>query len=138
MVPVFQTIISVESLDIQPNYKLSSAFDALAELQDGWLDGAGVAPDKDRLSLITDEIVTHYPEGLALPAIVPTPEGNILLEWHTAGSPSVDLNLDSFMAEYHAFTPDGGDIEHTFELVGADQWQTFFVFLESNVGDDQA
>ncbi len=131
-----QKVVSVEYLDIQPNYKLAEAFDALTELEDGWLDGAGVAPDKDKVSVIADEIVAYYPESLALPAVVPTPEGNLLLEWHMPGSPSVDVNLDSCLAEFHAFTPDGGDVEKSFELFAPAQWKSFFAFLESNIGGE--
>jgi hypothetical protein len=36
-----QKVVSAESFDIQHNYQLSSAFDALSEIQDGWFDGEG-------------------------------------------------------------------------------------------------
>jgi hypothetical protein len=104
-------------------------------LQDGWFDGAGLAPNKEQLSIVAEEMVSGFPEHLTLPAVVPTPEGNLLLEWNVSGSPSVDIDLASLKAEFHAFTHDDGEIEKTFDLSVSEQWKVFFNFLESNVGE---
>lgn len=130
-----QKVVSAESFDIQHNYQLSAAFDALSELQDGWLDGEGLAPNKEQLSAVAEEIISGFPEHLTLPMVVPTPEGNLLLEWNVPGSPSVDIDLASLKAEFHAFTPDDGEKEKTFDLSVSEQWTVFFNFLESNVGE---
>ncbi len=133
-----QKVVLAESFDIQPNYQLSFAFDSLSELQDGWFDGEGLAPKKEQLSAVAEEIVAGFPEHLALPAVVPTPEGNLLLEWNVSGSPSIDIDLESLTAEFHAFTPDEGEIEKAFDLSATEQWKSFFNFLESNVGEVSA
>ncbi len=133
-----QKVVSVESFAIQPNYQLSVAFDALSELQDGWLDGEGRAPNKEQLSTVAEEIIAGYPEHLPLPAVVPTPEGGLLLEWELSGSPSIDLSLDSFTAEFHAFDPGETEIEREFVLSSAGQWSELFAFLKESLGETAA
>lgn len=133
-----QKVVSVESFNIQPNYQLSAVFDALSELHDGWLDGEGKAPNKEWLSEVAEEMVQRYPDPLPLPAMVPTPEGNLLLEWEVSGHPSVDLSLASRTAAFHAFAPDKTEIERSFDLSDAQEWDRFFSFLVSTVGEISA
>src|SRR5437762_1463515 len=85
-----QEAVSVQSLDMQ-DQQIAARLGEIAGLDDGWLDGQGVAPDKAKMRQIYQRLVGHYPEMLPLPSIVPTPEGNLLLEWDVAGSPSIDL-----------------------------------------------
>lgn len=128
-----QKVISVESLEIQPDYQLSARFEALLALANGWLDGKGIAPDKTKLAEVAEKMVGHYPEQLPLPAIAPTPEGNLLLEWDAPGDPSVDLHLDSMRAAFHAFQPDQTEIEHEILLTTEALWGQFFSFLNERL-----
>jgi len=122
-------MVSVESVEIQPNYQLSARFESLSTLANGWLEGEGLAPDKVKLSEVAENLIEHYPEELPLPAIAPTPEGNLLLEWDAPGDPSVDLQLDSLRAFFHALPPSGAEIERTFSLSSGDEWQALYAFL---------
>ncbi len=124
-----QKVIAVKALDIQLDYQLSARFEALLSLADGWLDGAGFAPDKARMGELVEKLVGHYPEALPLPAIAPTPEGNLLFEWDAPGAPSIDLDLDSMKAEFHAFQPDETEIEKAMLLKDEDSWAQLFSFL---------
>jgi len=128
-----QKMISAESLEIQPDYQLAARFDVLAELADGWLDGKGIAPDQTKLAAIAEKMIGHFPEQLPLPAIAPTPEGNLLLEWDAPGDPSVDLHLDSMRAAFHAFQPDETEIEHEILLTAEASWGQFFTFLNERI-----
>jgi hypothetical protein len=128
-----QKVISVESLEIQPDYQLSARFDALLAMADGWLDGKGIAPDKARLAAVAEKMIGHYPESLPLPAIAPTPEGNLVLEWDVPGDPSVDLHLDSMRAAFHAFQPDATEIEQEIPLTNEASWNEFFTFLNERL-----
>ncbi len=128
-----QKVISVESLEIQPNYQIVARFDALSELADGWHDGAGISPDKGKLSVVSETMVGHYPERLPLPAIVPTPEGDLLFEWDLPGDPSLDLHLDDMKADFHAFRADETEVEHQFSLTDEEAWEQFFAFLNENL-----
>lgn len=128
-----QKVVTVESLDIQPNYQLTTKFEGLAVIENGWYEGQGLAPNQEQLAIIAEKFVENYPEILPLPFIVPTPEGNLLFEWNVLGEPSVDLKISSLFAEFHAFAPDGSDIERDFSLNNSEDWHEFFLFLENHV-----
>ena len=130
---VLQKVVSVESLEVQPDYQLANRFDELRALNDGWYDGKGVAPAKSNLDHLAAKLVGHYPERLPLPALVPTPEGNLLFEWDVPGDPSVDVSLSDLKAEFHAFHPVSGDIQREFNLSTPDEWPAFFGFLSQNI-----
>jgi hypothetical protein len=135
---ILQKVISVESLEIQPNFQLSGRFDVLLALTDGWLEGKGIAPDKTKLSQISEKVVRHYPEQIPLPAIAPTPEGNLLFEWNVPGDPSVDLCLSSMRAAFHMFLPDEKEIESDFSLIDHESWNRFVLFLTVKLEKRQA
>lgn len=132
-----QKVISVESLEIQPNHELSSKFDELRSLQDGWHDGQGSVPAGEGLDLIAEHFVRSFPDALPLPAIIPTPEGDLLFEWNVKGDPSLDVNLSTMGAQFHAFGEDGGgseDLEEEFDLSGEAGWSDLLDFLTNKIG----
>jgi hypothetical protein len=128
-----QKIVSVETLAVQHNYQLSSWFDSILDLEDGWLDGKGKAPNKTILPKVAKQMVERYPEHLPLPVIAPTPEGNILLEWMAYGDLSIDISLDSLKAFLHAFQKDGKEIESEIALSSETDWNRLFDFLENTL-----
>ena len=120
-------------MEIPHAYQLSARFDTLLALADGWLDGQGIAPDKTKLTEVAERIIGCYPEKLPLPAITPTPEGNLLLEWDAPGDPSVDLHLASMRAAIHAFQPDETEIEREIPLTTDASWGELFSFLNERL-----
>ena len=112
---------------------LLNQFDELRSLSDGWLDGEGRAPDLAALDFLEARLVEHLPAEIPVPAIVPTPEGNLLLEWNTSGDPSVDIRLSDFHADFHMFLADGSDLESTFDLRSDTEWVQFLEFLRRTV-----
>lgn len=126
-------VLSFDSAEVMQNFAISSRLDELAQLQAGWFEGAGLALDKDRLSLFAEHIVATYPDDLALPAIVPTQDGNLLLEWDAAGDPSLDIRLADFQASFHAFGTAGADIERDFVLTDDASWKQLHTFLIENI-----
>lgn len=133
-----QKVIDIESLEIQRNYELAKRFDEISELADGWLDGGGLAPDRDRLAVVAEKLAAHFPEDVPLPAVVATPDGNVLLEWRMSGHPSVDILMPGLVAEFHAFAPEGGDIDRDFVLANDEVWEQFFTFLGEQLRGRQA
>ena len=133
-----QKVVSVESLEVQPNYELAAKFDELGTLENGWHDGQGLAPQKAMLDVIADQMIRHFPDRLPLPAIVPTPEGDLLFEWGVPGDPSLDVQVLKLKAEFHAFREGADDIEREFDLSGQAEWASLFEFLADNIGSKQA
>lgn len=128
-----QKLVSVESLDVVKNYAIATRMDELAQIQPGWFEGQGVAPDADKLAIVADKLVADYPERLMLPSIVPTQDGNLLLEWAADGAPSLDIHLDNLQASFHAFATNGDDIERDFDLETAEDWHALFGFLNHSI-----
>jgi hypothetical protein len=128
-----QKVISVKSMEVVKNYQLTIQFDELTQLKDGWYEGEGVAPDSNKLKTIAQKLTDSYPEHLPLPTVIPTQDGNLLLEWDTAGDPSVDIDLSDMRANFHAFGANGEDIEADFTLNGENDYKIFFEFLSFNV-----
>jgi hypothetical protein len=133
-----QKVVSVSSLEVQPDYELAARFEALRALEDEWHDGQGLAPDKEKLDQISSQMIGHYPEKLPLPAIVPTPQGDLLLEWDAPGQPSVDMRLSDLKAQFHAFQQDLGDIERQFDLSVGAEWARLFGFLVERIASVDA
>ena len=128
-----QKLVSVESLEIVKNYVIATRMDELAQMQAGWFEGQGVALDTDKLAIVADKLVSDFPERLMLPTIVPTQDGNLLLEWAADGSPSLDVFLASLRASFHAFEPNGADIERDFNLESPAEWHSLYGFLSNSI-----
>jgi hypothetical protein len=60
---------------------LVAEFERLADLTDGWLNGAGKAPPRRELDWLRTQFAAPFPAGMALPFVCPTPAGGVFLEW---------------------------------------------------------
>ena len=64
------------------------------DLADGWLEGAGIAPDPAGLNWLSAAFVRHFPDTLPLPRTYPTAEGEIRMEWERASNICIlEINL---------------------------------------------
>ena len=75
----------------------------LTELQDGWLDGKGYAPERSALDWLARSFEVNFDPDLPLPYLYPTAEGGVQAEW-SAGTWEVTLDIDLLKqtAEYQA------------------------------------
>jgi hypothetical protein len=98
----------------------------MAALKDGWLDGKGKAPDKDKLTWLADQFDAHFDRDLPLPYLYPTAEGGVQAEWTMNGTEvSLEINLESKQAEYQALNlKDDSCSEFTFALDNRDGWSS--------------
>jgi hypothetical protein len=128
-----QTVIDIRPSAMQRDDQIASRLDEIGALADGWHDKKGVALDRKKLSAVYECLVGHYPENLPLPAIVPTPEGNLLFEWKGPGDPSLDLHLETLTADFHAFGKGGNDVEASFSMLKSDDWDELFAFLDKHL-----
>lgn len=133
-----QRITSIDSAEMVRNYELAATFDNLTQLEDAWFEGTGKAPDSIGLQDIAQIMIQFYPEKLPLPSIVPTQDGNLLFEWQTENMPSVDIDLASKIASFHAFGEQDIDIEQDFSLTSNKNIDEFFAFLSEHIQELQA
>ncbi len=128
-----QRVVSVDSLEVTKNYLLAVRFDDLTQLKDGWYEGRGRAPSKDKLALVAQRLINSYPERVQLPIVAPTQDGNLLLEWDTVGDPSADIDLGAELASFHSFGDRGDEVEMDFSLKSESDWKSFFAFLSEHI-----
>lgn len=81
----------VDPLEVAPQ------MEDLRKLEDGWLNGEGVAPPAEGLEWLADAFGKHYPAELPLPHIYPTPTGGAQLEWRF-GSYGVNVEVEVDLA----------------------------------------
>ena len=65
----------------------------LLALEDGWLDGAGVAPDRSGILWLARAFEARFSAAAPLPHLYPTESGGVLAEWTCRGT-EVSLEVD--------------------------------------------
>jgi hypothetical protein len=110
--------------------------DSLKGLQDGWLDGEGVAFSDEALawsSKLLESIVNGF--ELATPHIYPTPEGSVRAEWsRPLWEISAELDWSRKSSEVRAVRLDADEmIERTFALGDAGQEVRLGSFLANQM-----
>jgi hypothetical protein len=75
------SLTEIEQLETLPHFSLTNAIDGLGKLKDGWIEGAGIAPQSENLAWLANELATHFPSTLDYPSVAPSEEGNVILEW---------------------------------------------------------
>lgn len=96
----FESVEHVTPLD---PLDIETRLEALAQLQDGWLDGKGRALDRAALIRLAQAFDDGFDPNLPLPYLYPTPEGGVQAEW-TLGrwEVSLEIILPSLTADYQA------------------------------------
>ena len=91
-----EDIVALDALDVP------SRLSELRELESGWLDGEGAAPDPNSLDWLSAKFDVLYPDELPLPHIYPTVEGGVQAEW-SLPSHEVSLSIDftTHAGEWH-------------------------------------
>ncbi|MBF0611564.1 MAG: hypothetical protein G8345_14295 [Magnetococcales bacterium] len=97
-----EKIAEVEPVSPLNARDVAARLEAFHQLQDGWLDGKGVAPKPDGLIWLADSFHRYYPKELILPYLYPTAEGGIQAEWTLEDYEiSLEVDLVSKQAEWH-------------------------------------
>lgn len=126
---IMRKVVEVKDVESLPNYELAKRFDTIVALEEGWNDGEGEPFTTDAMQSIAEKITAIYPDTLPLPYIYPTQDGNLLLEWETTDSPSLEIDANRVEASYCDLTTEE-DGEETFKLDNDDAWKNLFEFLE--------
>lgn len=87
----------IDPLDIQMR------LDSLARLENGWLDGKGLAPSKEKLEWLADAFDANFDSDLPLPYLYPTAEGGVQAEWSLNDwAVTLEIDLEKEQGEYQA------------------------------------
>jgi len=132
----FETVEHVSPLD---SLDVILRLEELASLQDGWLDGRGLAPKPEKLRQLAALFDANFDADLILPHLYPTAEGGIQAEWSLGDwETTLEIDLATFKGEYQALNlADQQSQEHDFDLTGVDGWKSLNDALRS-VGGAQA
>lgn len=118
----FESIEHVTPLD---PLDVTLRLEQIAALKDGWLDGKGIAPDKEKLGRLADQFDANFDGNLPLPYLYPTAEGGVQAEWSLNGKEvSLEIDLANNLAEYQALNlNDDVCSEFTFALTDHGGWE---------------
>lgn len=111
----------------------------LSLLKDGWLDGKGKTPDREKLLWLGSAFDSQFGADLPLPYLYPTAEGGIQAEWSLGDwEVTLEINLDDKSGEYQALNlSDRQCYEHDFALNTPSAWEALNGALK-RVGGAQA
>lgn len=110
--------------DHRDSLEVTLQLEELRKLEDGWLDGEGIAMPAAGLDRLAAGFEKYYPEELPLPRIYPTPTGGAQLEW-TLGSNevSVEVDLVTGAGEWHRVDISSGrDEMDSLDLTTSPGW----------------
>jgi hypothetical protein len=115
---------SIDSVTILDPLDVALRLEELSKLQDGWLDGDGVAPNQDGLRWLEQAFDSFY-EIDALPRLFPMPDGNIQAEWSSnVWGISLEIDLDTKHGDFHAIHFSTNDVvEKSFILGTEEGWK---------------
>ena len=118
-------IESVQQIDLDP-LDVGVRLNELAKLEDGWYNSEGIAPDKEELQNFGNIFENFYDKKLPLPAIFPTFEGDIQLEWSVKEKYEISLliHLKEQKADLEILDLNTNkDTEQTFQLTTESEWR---------------
>ncbi len=104
---------------------IAKRLNEISLLQDGWLNGGGIAPKKEDIQWFSVVFENSYDSSLPLPYLYPTINGGIQAEWIN-GDHDVSLNIDleSKKAFYQALNHTNDNVEElTLDLKRREDWQ---------------
>ncbi len=121
-----EPVSETDPLDIAP--QLSE----LLALEDGWLDGAGRAPERFGILWLATAFQQGFPGDAPRPHLYPTETGGVLAEW-TCGAIEVSLEVD-LEARTGIWATDGmerrASEERQLNLTTAESWE----WLSAQIG----
>ncbi|NTU49721.1 MAG: hypothetical protein HGA87_02295 [Desulfobulbaceae bacterium] len=115
---------SIEHISLLDPLDISERLDELKNLNDGWLDGEGTAPNPEVLNWLSNSFTRYYSAELPLPYIYPTAEGGIQVEWSLPPNDvSLEIDLTTHQGEWHCLNLNTNEEEtDTFNLNEGSDW----------------
>lgn len=98
----------------------------LSKLENGWLNGEGIAPKKEHLLWFSEVFEDNFDTALLLPHLYPTVNGGLQAEWSIAGYEiSLNIDLAQKTATYQSVHESTGEVDEVLlDLDRMQDWQT--------------
>ena len=94
---------TIEHLSILDALDVGAQLDDLSLLQNGWLEGEGLAPPSAGLDWLNGAFDRHFSDEAPLPHLYPTEAGGVQAEWSLGPNEvTFDVNLETRSGEWHA------------------------------------
>ena len=120
-------------MEIVPHYALTSAIDDLNRLKDGWLEGRGVAPSREELARLAEELIEVFPAEIDYTAVVPTEDGNVSLEW-IRPTARIELEINYKVGRLELYATDIESDSFTEEAYASTDWAAAFGRITTLLG----
>lgn len=129
---------SIEHLSVLDSLDVGAQLDELRLLEDGWLEGEGIAPPETGLAWLQEAFDRHFPDEAPLPHLYPMETGGVQAEWSTGQKEiTFELNLATHMGEWHELDTASGKVgERTLNCDDNDDWKWLAGQIEANAGDE--
>lgn len=111
-------IEDIQSMDVLDAYDINVRLQNLFQLEDKWYDGIqGKAINKEKAGIFENYFKNYFNSNLQLPAIFPTLNGDLVLEWKKDEVEiSLEVRLSNLNAELFYFDMDNDDNDFQEEI----------------------
>ena len=95
----------------------------IRQLEDGWLDGDGMAFSKQGLDWVAEKLDDYFSD--IIPHLYPTPQGEVRAEWSLGKLEiSLDIDIEKQSGYWHTLDISSGiDTEENLDLSNIDDWE---------------
>ena len=117
--------MTAEKIALRDTLDVPTRLAEFRDLADGWLEGAGLAPDPAGLDWLAAAFVHHFPAHLPLPRAYPTAEGEVRMEWERGSDHCIlEINLTDRCGSWLWFDLNStAEQERTLNLTDPAAWQ---------------
>ena len=102
-------------------------------MEDGWLDGDGLAPPVQGVFWLASMFARHYRSTAPIPCLYPTEKGNIQAEWDMKRREiTLEINLNTHQGYWHELNVNTNvEHEHDLDIDSDGDWAWIAARLEA-------
>ncbi len=128
---------TIEHLSILDTLDVGAQLDELRLLENGWLEGVGLAPPGAGLDWLNGAFDLHFSDEAPLPHLYPTEAGGVQAEWSLGPNEvTFGVNLETRSGEWHALNMESNVAsERTLNCEGHNDWKWLVDQIESMTSD---
>lgn len=119
-----QEISNVKTVTILNRMDVPTQLEELSYLDNGWMNGDGLAFSKEDLVWLTNQFDNYIPQDFLLPYTFPLVDAGVQLEWiNNEHDVTLDIDLKSKQAYYHYYNNQTeGESDEDFDLSAVEGW----------------